>query len=79
MTSSKHPIDVGAPKPEQQNSPIINDIDDEREMIDPEIPEERLCYFNGESYAHGTYVKSGILVLLCDRGAWVEAEDPDTY
>ncbi|MGI9288159.1 MAG: DUF1496 domain-containing protein [Pseudomonadales bacterium] len=79
MSSSKHPIDVGAPLPELQNSPVISDIDDEREMIDPEIPEERMCYFNGKSYAHGTYVKSGTLVLLCDRGAWVEAEDPDIF
>ncbi len=77
MTMKKHPVDVGAPIPELQNSPIISDIDDEREMIDPEIPEERMCYFNGESYAHGTYVKSGALLLHCDRGAWVETEDPE--
>ncbi len=79
MTFKQHPIDVGAPLPELQNSPIISDIDDEREMIEPEIPEERMCYFNGESYARGTYVKSGTLILQCDRGAWVEAEDPDIY
>lgn len=77
MKHSNHPIDVGAPVPELENSPIICDFDMERELIETEIPEERMCCFNGERYAHGTYVKSGAQLLQCDRGAWVEVEDPD--
>lgn len=77
MMMQYHPIDVGAPIPEMKNSPIISDIDADREMTEPEIPEERMCYFNGEGYSHGTYVKTGAVVLQCDRGVWVEAEDPN--
>lgn len=77
MTKRNHPIDVGAPLPDLQTSAIISDIDDEREMIDAEIPEERLCYFNGVVYPHGTYIKSGTLIMQCDRGAWVETEAKD--
>jgi hypothetical protein len=79
MTILKHPIDLGSPNPELKNSPIINNINDEQEMIEPEIPEERICYFNGESYAHGTYIKSGTIILQCDRGAWIEADMPDEF
>lgn len=76
---NKHLVDLGAPDPEQKNSPIILDIEDEREVMDTEIPEERVCYFNGEQYPHGSFIKSGTLVLECDRGAWVEAEAPDEF
>lgn len=72
MMSKEYPIKVGAPLPELENSPIISDIDEEQELIDPEIPEERMCYYSGESYPHGTYIKTGVVVLKCDRGAWVE-------
>ncbi len=74
MPFSKHPIDLGAPIPELKNSPIFLNIEDERELIETEIPEERICYFNGESYPHGTYIKSSTTVLKCDRGAWIEVE-----
>lgn len=79
MSIKKHPVDLGAPDPELRNSPIILDIDDEREIIDTEIPEERICYFNGESYPHGDYIKSATVILQCDRGAWVEADLPEEF
>tara|TARA_R110000824_G_scaffold288508_6_gene476963 strand:- start:75717 stop:75935 length:219 start_codon:yes stop_codon:yes gene_type:complete len=71
----KHPVDLGAPIAELKNSPIILDINDERDLIESEIPEERICYFNGKSYPHGTYIKSSNIILECDRGAWVEADN----
>ena len=74
MSIMKQPIDVGAPQPDLQTSPILSDFDDEREMIEAQIPEERLCHFNGVIYPHGTHIKSGTLILECDRGAWVESE-----
>jgi hypothetical protein len=79
MTITKHPIDLGVPMPELKNSPIILDINDEREIIETEIPEERACYFNGDCYPHDSYIKSGNTVLRCDRGAWVEAKTPDEF
>lgn len=79
MIVLKHPIDLGAPLPDLKNSPIYSGIDDEREFIDIEIPEERMCYFNGKSFAHGTYIKSGSDILLCDLGAWVVTEIPDKF
>ncbi|NQV68813.1 MAG: DUF1496 domain-containing protein [Pseudohongiella sp.] len=74
MTFIKHPIDVGEPIPELNNSPLILDIKDERELIESEIPEERICYFNGESYTHGSTIKSNGIILQCDRGVWVQTE-----
>mgnify|MGYP000648464769 CR=1 FL=1 len=77
MTLYKLPIDLGAPIPELKNSPIIGNVDDERELIEPEIPEERSCYFNDQSYRHGTHIKSDSIILLCDRGVWVETQTPE--
>lgn len=76
MANYKHPIDLGAPDPDLNTSPIFMNVDDEREITETEIPEERACYFNGESYPHGAYVKSATTILKCDRGAWVETELP---
>lgn len=76
MSFSRHLVDQGAPEPELNNSPIFRDIDAEREVVDTAIPEERICYFNGKSYEHGTYIKSNTTVLKCDRGAWVETDLP---
>ena len=79
MTINKHPIDLGAPLPDLKNSPIIGEFDDEREMIDPEIPEERVCYFNDQIFMHGSHIKSGTVVLKCDRGVWVETDVPEAF
>ena len=78
MTFYKLLIDLGAPKPKLKNSAIIGNINDERELIEPEIPEERSCYFNDQSYRHGTHIKSESIILLCDRGVWVVTEAPET-
>ncbi len=55
MTLYKAPINLGAPDPELRNSPIISNINDEREMIEPEIPEERGCYIR-HANACGCYL-----------------------
>ncbi len=77
MSYLKHPIDLGSPVPELKNSPIFSNIDDEQAMIEAQIPEERMCYFNGEIYQHGTFIKSNSIILQCDRGVWVEAQKID--
>lgn len=79
MSHHKTITDLGAPIPELKNSPIISNFDEERELIDMQIPEERQCYFNGNAYQHGACIKSGTVILQCERGAWVETEVPDEF
>jgi hypothetical protein len=61
---------VGAPDPELRNSPII-DVEDDELPTELEV-ETGVCYFNGVSYALGSYVCSGSELLHCvERGVWV--------
>ena len=79
MTDSTHTLNVGAPDPELNNSPIAEESDSESEVLRQEVPGEPVCYFNGQSFATGTYVKSGTSLLKCDYGIWMPAgpSDPD--
>lgn len=71
--------DVGAADPELKTSPIAEELDEDSETLRQQAPGERVCYFNGRSYPHGTYVRSGTQVLKCQHGVWIEAGpgDPD--
>lgn len=63
-----HP-QVGAPDPELQTSPILDE--DEREDIEPEVS-SAWCFFNGASFRVGDYVVSGSELLRCEApGVWV--------
>lgn len=63
--------DLGAPDPEQHNSPIFDDSSDEELSLDLEL-EEGVCYFNNESFKIGNYICSGNEMLHCTgRGIWV--------
>ena len=71
MTEHINVPDVGAPDPEQKNSPIFDRESDEFELLDLEL-ETGVCYFNGVSYPIGEYVCSGNELLRCEeRGVWV--------
>ena len=60
---------VGAPDPNLQTSPILDE--DERDDIEPDV-ESAFCYFNGTPYRLGEYVLSGHEVLRCEPpGLWV--------
>ncbi|MFT5693457.1 MAG: hypothetical protein ACI92E_002797 [Oceanicoccus sp.] len=48
-------------------------------MIDPERPKERVCYFNDQTYMHGSHIKSCTVRLKCDRGVWVEFDMPEAF
>jgi hypothetical protein len=65
--------EVGAPDPELRNSPIIDDFEDDEQAGSRDLElEEGVCYFNGETYAIGAYVKSGSELLQCTGGGvWV--------
>ena len=70
MTEIGKVPDVGAPDPEQRNSPIF-DSDSDDLSLDLEL-EEGTCFFNNESFALGKYVCSGNELLRCEeRGIWV--------
>ena len=79
MTNVKHTADVGAPDPELQTSPIVDESGEEISTLRQQNPGEPVCYFNDRSFHHGTYVKSGSSVLKCDYGIWIPAGpgDPD--
>lgn len=71
--------DVGAQDPERRNSPIAEEGDEDMEVLRQEVPGDAVCYFNDQTYWHGSYVRSGTALLHCDRGLWVSvgSSDPD--
>jgi len=65
---TERPPQVGAPDPELETSPILDD--EERAEIEPN-GSAGVCYFNGVSYPIGQYVLSGHEVLRCEAaGMW---------
>jgi hypothetical protein len=63
---------VGASDPELKNSPIIDEGDFGPDEAPPGMETEApVCHFNGESFALGSYVRSGSDLLKCERGVWV--------
>lgn len=79
MTDSIHTPNVGAPDPELKTSPIADENNDDTDSLKQQVPGETACYFNDNSYPHGTSVKSGTMILKCDYGIWIPAgpADPD--
>lgn len=62
-------LQVGAPDPELETSPIVGE-DDEME-VEPNVP-GGACYFNSVAYRIGDCVLSGDEVLHCEEpGVWV--------
>lgn len=57
------PMQVGAPDPERETSPIIDE--DEMEHIEPAGP-CGYCQFNGVVFRLGDYVLSGSELLRCE-------------
>ena len=70
MTKLGSVPELGAPDPEQRNSPIFDDSADELSM-DLEL-EEGVCYFNNKTFSIGDYICSGNELLRCEiRGVWM--------
>ena len=62
---------VGAPDPELNTSPIIDESEYDETAASPDLElEAPMCYFNGEPFALGACVRSGSEVLQC-TGRWV--------
>jgi len=70
--------DVGAADPEMRNSPIAEEYDVNTEALREEMPGDAVCYFNNESFASGSYVKSGTILLKCEYGIWVPSISAET-
>lgn len=71
--------DVGSQDPALRNSPIAEEGAEEAEALRQGTPAGPVCYFNDNAYRDGMYVRSGGLLLRCDRGLWVPVgpSDPD--
>ena len=62
-------LQVGAPDPELDTSPIVGDDDDAE--VEPNV-RGRGCKFNGVAYRPGDVVLSGSELLRCEApGFWV--------
>lgn len=62
--------DVGAPKSGARTSPIAREDDDEFEVVNQEVPDEPVCWFNDKTFEQGAMVYSGNDILRCDTGVW---------
>ena len=64
---------VGAPDPESNTSPIIDESEYDETAASPDLElEAPVCYFNQEAFPLGAYVQSGAEVLQCtEHGVWV--------
>ena len=73
MTPKDAAPQVGAPDPELENSPILDEAELDEQDASPDLEREApACYFNGEAFALGEYVRSGSELLQCaERGVWV--------
>jgi len=69
---------VGDQDPELKNSPIADESDEELVLLREEVPEDAVCYFNNELFAHGAVVQSGSLILRCDMGIWMPVSGGDS-
>lgn len=81
MTNGQiNPVQVGAPDPELETSPIMEGLDEDYEITAQEVEDLPVCSFNNTRYENGQYVCSGSGELLhCNRGLWVREGtcDPD--
>lgn len=72
MMDSIYVAQVGAPDPELRTSPILEEADEDYDAAGQQLPEDAVCYFNGDAYRDGDYVRSGTELLHCVRGSWIE-------
>lgn len=77
MMHTKSLPQVGAQDPELKNSPVVSEEDEDTDVVRQQLPGEPVCFFNGESYANGSYVVSGSQLLKCSDGVWLEVESTD--
>ena len=70
---------VGAIDPKLKTSPVLEETAEESYELSQDVPDPSTCFFNGEAFSTGEFVRSGAAVLECQNGVWVEVgpADPD--
>ena len=68
---------VGAVDPELRTSPVAEEMTEDSDTVRLEAPEAIFCYFNGQTFRNGEYVRSGSMLLECREGIWVDAGPAD--
>lgn len=67
-----HVPQVGAPDPELETSPVVDESEEYEELAPDVELEAGACYFNGVKYPLGQFVRSGSELLRCEEwGIWV--------
>jgi para-nitrobenzyl esterase len=79
MVTNPGTRDVGAVDPQLKTSPIAEEMSEDWQLLRQEVPEGAapMCYFNGEAFQPGAFVRSGTVVLECRDGLWVEIGPAD--
>jgi hypothetical protein len=79
MVSNIGTRDVGAVDPKLTTSPIAEEMSEDWQLLQQEVPEggAPVCYFNGEAFQSGEFVRSGTVVLECRDGLWIEIGPAD--
>jgi hypothetical protein len=71
---------LGVPDPDLRNSPVLEPVELEDRPSADDNTTLPVCYFNGESFEPGSYVRSGDMVLRCEGGVWAALpRDDDDY
>ena len=70
---------VGAIDPKLKTSPVLEETAEESYELRHDVPDPSICFFNGEAFSTGEFVRSGAAVLECQNGVWDEVgpADPD--
>lgn len=68
---------VGGVDPTLKTSAIAEEMHEDSDTVRLEVPGGAVCYFNGEEFKAGTVVRSGVVLLECRDGIWVEAGPAD--
>jgi hypothetical protein len=68
---------VGAIDPELQSSPVVEEMEEDAYTLRQQVADQAVCFFNGEVFRDGEFVRSGTMMLKCSKGLWIEAGSAD--
>lgn len=77
MSSNIGTRNVGAIDPRMKTSPIVEETSEDSFTLRQQVPGSAVCFFNGERFKAGEFVRSGTVILQCREGLWIEAGPAD--